>query len=145
VWTMSSNGIILLNGQNTGGYGTQILWFGGQIYVLGGDNNWWAWTQGRWSGTGPIDPSTSGSGSGGGSSASPNGTRVPTTATAIIDNNSGRWTISNGFILLNGQNTNGWGTQILWFGGSIYVLGGDSYWWKWSGGWSRYSQTDPSR
>jgi hypothetical protein len=53
-WTIAGVSI-LRNGQQTGGWGTIITWCGGQIHVLGGDNQWWRWT-GGWSPVGTIDP-----------------------------------------------------------------------------------------
>ena len=41
-----SSGQILRNGVDTGGVGSQLLWYGGVIYTLGDDSNWWRWTNG---------------------------------------------------------------------------------------------------
>jgi Predicted solute binding protein len=45
VWTI--NGIDMLrNGAETGGRGSLLLWFGGRIYAVGIDSNWWRWIGG---------------------------------------------------------------------------------------------------
>jgi len=71
------------------------------------------------------------SGSGG---TSPDGTTVPP-ATQIVDASGAVWTIgSNQVILRNGvQAAGGLGSKILWSSGTIYVLGTDSNWYKWTG------------
>jgi len=56
-WTLGPGQEILRNGvQAAGGYGSQILWYHGSIYVLGDDGNWWRWTGGSWAFAGPNDP-----------------------------------------------------------------------------------------
>src|ERR1019366_3751150 len=67
-------------------------------------------------------------------SPSLDGTLVPPTST-IFDSTGGAWTLLlNGFVALNGAQTNGHGVEILYVKGSVYVLsptGG--FWWKWLG------------
>jgi hypothetical protein len=49
------------------------------------------------------------------------------------------WTIgANQVILQNGSPAaGGLGFQILWRGGTIFVLGADNNWWQWTGaGWA---------
>jgi len=129
VWTIASNGAILRNGvQAAWGWGTQILWKSSTIYVLGNDGNWWQWIGSGWDNVGPAVPGSA-------YVSSSDGTIVPTTATQIVDNFGAVWTIgSSAEILRNGvQAGGGWGTQILWKSGTIYVLGTDGNWWQWTG------------
>jgi probable HAF family extracellular repeat protein len=59
VWMLGGDQEILRDGvQVAGGYGTQILWYQGDIYVLGDDSNWWRWTGSVWTPFGSIDPSS---------------------------------------------------------------------------------------
>jgi hypothetical protein len=131
VWTLGSGGKILRNGVHAAwGYGSQILWSGGVIYVQGTDSRWWRWTGSSWASvSAPLASGTSA-----------DGTRVPT-ASQIIDSQGATWTIgSGGKILRNGVHAAyGYGSQILWAGGVIYVLGTDSRtWYRWTGtGWIR--------
>ncbi len=70
-------------------------------------------------------------------------TRVPP-ATQIVDSNGDVWTLSNGAILRNGAGTGGGGSQILYCSRSVYALGTDSSWWRWTGsGWIQTGLTDP--
>jgi hypothetical protein len=154
VWTISSSSQILLNGGWVGGgTGTKILWFGGAIYVLGGDgSHWWKWASGGWTNVGTTQPGSSSTPTtppaGGGTppTTSPDGTVLPP-APQIVDANGGVWTISpTQLILLNGGSAGGGtGLKILWLTNTIYVLGSDgSHWWKWSGGgWSNVGTTQP--
>lgn len=146
VWTRTSSGIILRNGAGTSGTGSQILYCSRIVYVLGTDWQWWRWNNG-WTPVGSIDPC-------GGSTAtptptpalteSPNNTRVPTTATQIIDSNGAVWTrTSSGAILRNGQGTAGAGSQILYCSRIVYVFGTDSQWYRWSNGWTAIGTGDP--
>jgi hypothetical protein len=133
VWTIGSGGKILRNGVHAaGGYGAKILWSGGVIYVQGTDGRWWRWTGSAWNSTSSPTTTTSVSG------ASADGTRVPTAA-QIVDSQGAIWTIgSGGKILRNGLHAAyGYGSQILWSGGVIYVLGTNgSTWYRWTGtGW----------
>ena len=58
-WTLGPGEEILHDGvQALGGYGSQILWYGGSIYVLGDDYNWWRWTGSTWTFAGPNDPTS---------------------------------------------------------------------------------------
>jgi uncharacterized membrane protein len=77
---------------------------------------------------------------------SDSGTRVPQ-ATVIADADLRLWTLGPGQqILRDGiQVANGYGSQILWYQGSIYVLGDDYQWWRWSGAtWEFFGPNDPS-
>src|SRR5687768_5045036 len=138
VWTLS-NGSILRNGAGSSGAGSQILYCNRTVYVLGTDAAWWRWSNG-WSQFGFVDPC------GGGTTTtlteSPNNTRVPT-ATQIVDSSLAVWTLSNGSILRNGAGTSGAGSQILYCNRTVYVLGTDSAWWRWSNGWSQLGFVDP--
>ena len=140
VWTIGSNGAILRNGyQAVGGWGSKILWSNTTVYVYGTDGNWWRWTGTGWTNVGGTLPP-------GGTGVSADGTTVPATAWQIVDDAGAVWTIgSNGAILRNGiQAAGGWGTEILWSGGSIYVYGTDSNWWQWAGtGWIKLGATVP--
>jgi probable HAF family extracellular repeat protein len=58
MWTLGPDEEILRDGvQVAGGYGSQVLWFRGAIYVLGDDDNWWQWTGSTWVFAGAQDPS----------------------------------------------------------------------------------------
>lgn len=71
-WTLS--GIRMLrNGQDTGGYGSALLWCGSRIYGLGEDRKWWQYTRPGWSQFGP-DPCAAASPS---PSATPTSTPTP--------------------------------------------------------------------
>jgi hypothetical protein len=64
----------------------------------------------------------------------------------IIDNAGAVWTIdANQEILRNGtQAANGSGSQILWKSATIYVLGTDNNWYRWTGaGWVNIGPTHP--
>jgi uncharacterized membrane protein len=81
-------------------------------------------------------------------SASPDTSRVLDHATVVFDSDLGRWRLGPGDeILRNGvQAAGGYGSQILWYHGSIYVLGDDDNWWRWTGSeWAFAGPTDPSR
>jgi hypothetical protein len=149
-WTIGSGSAILRNGaQANGGYGSQILWYSGVIYVLGTDSNWYRWNGTYWSGVGSSDPSGSSGGGGGGggtSGTSPSGTRTPP-AGNIVDDAGATWTIGSGSaILRNGSQANGgYGSQILWYSGVIYVLGTDGNWYRWNSTyWSNMGSSDPA-
>jgi hypothetical protein len=139
VWTIGSNLLILRNGSSVLGWvGSKILWKNAAIYVLGTDSNWWQWTGSNWLNVGFTQPGTA--------TLSPDGTIVPTTASQIIDNNFAVWTIGiSGTILRNGNPVLGWsGSKILWKTGTIYVLGTDSNWWRWTGSvWVNVGPTEP--
>jgi parallel beta-helix repeat protein len=66
--------------------------------------------------------------------ASPDGTRIPGSAT-IVDSSLAVWTLGSGLeILRNGtQAAAAYGSEILWYQGEIYVLGDDFKWWRWTG------------
>jgi hypothetical protein len=149
-WTIGSGSAILRNGsQANGGYGSQILWYSGAIYVLGSDFNWWRWTGSTWANVGSSDPSGSSGGGGGGggtSGASPSGTTSPPAA-SIVDDAGATWTIGSGnAILRSGSYTGGVGTQILWYQGVIYVYAAaNGNWWRWTGsGWTNLGPTNPA-
>jgi probable HAF family extracellular repeat protein len=79
-------------------------------------------------------------------SASPDGSRVPV-VTVIVDNALDTWTLGPGEeILRNGvQAAGAYGSQILWHGGDIYVLGDDYNWWRWTGAtWTFAGASDPT-
>jgi uncharacterized delta-60 repeat protein len=138
VWTVGANQAILRNGALAeGGFGSQILWKNGTIYVLGPDNNWWQSTGSGWVNVGPVQP--------GSATTSPDGTTVPSAA-QIVDDAGAVWTIgANQAILQNGsQAGGGLGSQILWKSGTIYVLGTDNNWWQWTGaGWIAVGPSRP--
>ena len=74
---------------------------------------------------------------------SPNNTRIPP-GTQIVDSSGAVWTrSSNGAILRNGAGTSGAGSQILYCNRIVYVLGTDSQWYRWGGGWTAVGTTDP--
>jgi uncharacterized membrane protein len=78
--------------------------------------------------------------------SSPTGTRIPV-ATFIVDGDLATWTLGPGQeILRDGvQVANGYGSQILWYQNSIYVLGDDYNWWLWANdGWNFAGPSDPS-
>jgi hypothetical protein len=78
---------------------------------------------------------------------SPDGTRVPV-ASVIVDSDLTLWSLGPGQeILHDGQQAGGgYGSQILWSRGNIYVLGDDSHWWQWSAGvWVLFGPDDPNR
>ena len=79
-------------------------------------------------------------------SVSPDGAMVPTTTSQIVDNTGAVWTIgSNLAILRNGtQAAGGSGSKIYWKNSTIYVLGTDNMWWRWTGsGWVNIGPTAP--
>ena len=63
--------------------------------------------------------------------ASPSGTRVPAAA-SVTDSSLAVWTIASGQILRNGVASGGYGSQILWFQNTIYVLANGN-WYQWTG------------
>jgi hypothetical protein len=142
VWTIGSSSLILRNGASVLWWsGSKILWKSRVIYVLGTDNNWWQWTGSSWVNVGPMTP-----GGTTGGSTSPDGAMVPTTASQIVDSSGAVWTIgSNLLILRNGSSVLGWsGSRILWKSSTIYVLGMDSNWWRWTGStWVNVGPTQP--
>jgi len=144
-WTMGYDGMILRDGAATGGWGSQILWSRGVIYVFAG-GNWWQWMEGYWVNIGPSDPSGGAVPSSPGQGVSPDGQRTPYSP-SITDNSWSTWTIGyDGMILRDGQDTAGRGSQILWYGGNVYVMAGDASWWLWAGGysWIRLGYDDPT-
>ena len=89
VWTIGSGQDIRRDGVHVGGgYGSQIRWSQGVIYVMGTDGNWWQWTGSAWAYFGNTAP---GSGGQGGQGASPDGTRV-SSGGSLVDNAQGTWT-----------------------------------------------------
>lgn len=49
VWTLGPREETLRNGIHMhGGAGSMYKWFGGNVYVLGGDNAWWKWATSSW-------------------------------------------------------------------------------------------------
>jgi endonuclease/exonuclease/phosphatase family metal-dependent hydrolase len=139
VWTRTSSGAILRNGAGTSGTGSQILYCNRLVYVFGTDSQWYRWNNG-WTAVGTVDPC-------GGSSVtlteSANNTRLPP-ATQIVDSTLAVWTrTSSGSILRNGGGTSGTGSQILYCSRTVYVLGSDSQWYRWGGGWTPIGFSDP--
>src|SRR5688572_23511056 len=155
VWTRTSSGAILRNGVSAaGGVGSEILYCNRIIYVLGTDSQWWRWNSG-WTPAGFIDPCSGGTPTPTPtptpaptptptpSEESANNTRVPP-ATQIVDSTGAVWTrTANGTILRNGGGTGGTGSQILYCNRIVYVLGTDSQWWRWNGGWTPVGFVDP--
>jgi hypothetical protein len=143
VWTIGGGGVILRNGGNTAGAGSQILLYRGTIYVLGTTSHWYQWMGDYWTYYGPDDPS-GGAVASGGSSGSGSGSAAPVSGgTSVVDNASAVWTIGSGNrILRNGSwASGGVGSQIILHQGVIYVLGEDNAtWWQWNGDgyWSYY-------
>jgi len=81
----------------------------------------------------------------GGGTASPDGTSVPSSS-RIVDNSGAVWTIGAGAVILrNGvQAAGGLGSTILWTNSTVYVFGGDSNWWQWTGsGWINVGPVAP--
>jgi hypothetical protein len=80
-----------------------------------------------------------------GTTPSPSGTRTPP-ASQIVDNNLDVWTLGSGLeTLRNGVHVSGLGTQYLWYQNTLYVLGVDEQWWRWTGdGWSPHGPADPA-
>src|SRR5436190_187985 len=59
VWAIGGGQSILRDGAHAaGGYGSEILWSGGVVYVLGTDNNWWRWLGSGWTNLGATQPGT---------------------------------------------------------------------------------------
>jgi probable HAF family extracellular repeat protein len=80
-------------------------------------------------------------------SPSPSGTRIPV-ASFIVDGDLATWTLGPGQeILRDGAPAgNGYGSEVLWHQGTIYVLGDDYNWWRWADGiWIFVGPSDPSR
>ncbi len=85
--------------------------------------------------------------------ADPSGTRVPTNASSITDNNVNIWTLGTGVspniqILLNGSlllvtGSGVYGSQILWFNDIIYIKGDDNFWYLWTGSGLTFVGADP--
>jgi hypothetical protein len=144
IWTIGSGSAILRNGVSAaGGYGSQILWKSGTIYVFGG-GAWWQWTGSGWINVGSATPggTTTTSGS---TTASADGTTVPT-ASQIVDNGGAVWTIGNSYsILRNGAPAGGgYGSKIYWKSSTIYVYGTDGNWWQWTGSsWLKIGPVQP--
>jgi hypothetical protein len=150
VWTLASNGHILRNGAwAAGGLGSKLLWFGGAIYTLGSDINWWQWQPalGTWGKVGPTQPGTGGGGTPTPPSTSPDGSMLPPLS-QIVDASGGVWAIqADGHLIRNGLWAGGGlGSKLLWVGGAMYTLGTDAAWWQWqpsSATWTRVGPTQP--
>ncbi|HEU4767465.1 MAG TPA: endonuclease/exonuclease/phosphatase family protein, partial [Pyrinomonadaceae bacterium] len=121
----------------------QVLYCNRIVYVLGTDSHWYKWG-GGWIAQGTTDPCS-------GATPTPtpsvtesaNNTRTPP-ASQIIDSVGAVWTRSaTGAILRNGSGTSGSGSQILYCNRIVYVLGTDSQWYKWTGGWIAQGTIDP--
>ena len=127
-WTIGAQLEILRNGvQIGGGWGSQILWLDGVIYVLGSDINWYSWNGSMWvfQSDAPV------------SAAPPSDLSGECAAT---------WTVSsNLWILRNGQPTGGVGSQIVCAQNVVYALGSDKNWWRWTGSsWAFAGATMPA-
>lgn len=139
MWRLD-NGYVLRDGAGVLGWqASKILWYGGQIYVLGNDSHWWQWNGTAWQDTGTVQPGTSGS-----MVTSPDGTTVPP-ASQIVDDAGNVWTLASGqTILRNGQKTNGLGSSLYWYQRAIYTLGIDLNWWQWTGSnWTNVGSQKP--
>ena len=144
VWTISGIAILRNGASAAGGSGSRILWTGGAVYVFGMDLNWWRWLGSTWSNVGRTQPGSVPAPPTPPSGPSADGTLLPP-ATQIVDNQGAVWTLSGTVILRNGASAaGGSGSKILWTGGSIYVLGTDSNWWRWvASSWSYVGRTQP--
>jgi hypothetical protein len=147
VWTIGSGGVILRNGEDTGGAGSEILVYQGTVYAHGTTSHWYIWI-GYWSYYGPDDPSGGAvaSGGSGGSGVSGGGAPAPA-GSGAVDDGSAIWTIGPGNqILRNGSwASGGVGSQIVLHQGVIYVLGDDNAtWWRWNGGYWSYFGPNPT-
>lgn len=133
-WTLVGQ-IIYRNGVDTGGRGSQLIYYEGAIYVFGTDGGWWQWNDGgSWTNYGPTKPSA----------VEPtNGTITP--ATVIVDANLNQWTLAGQVIYRNGVDSDGRGSQLIYYMGAIYVFGTDGAWWQWNDGgwWTNYGPTMP--
>ncbi len=75
----------------------------------------------------------------GGCSVSTSGTRVPDNGSSLTDSGCHVWTFGSGTspsitVLIDGSSANGgFGYQMLYYMGSVYVLGQDSSWYLWGG------------
>lgn len=58
IWTFTTNGIILRNGQGTGGQGSVLLYCNRIVYAFGTDSQWYKWGNG-WTAVGVVDPCAS--------------------------------------------------------------------------------------
>lgn len=145
VWTIGLQQEILRDGvQVGGGYGWQILWLDGAIYVLGDDFNWWQWTGSVWTFAGATMPagasspppsSTEGSSSPpppAESQPPPTGSQ-PAPALGTGDC-AAAWTLSGHHILRDNADTGGLGYEIVCAAGNVYALGDDFNWWHWNAG-----------
>lgn len=61
--------------------------------------------------------------------ASPDGSRI-SPAASVTDGAGVVWTISYLFAQRNGYNTTAHASELLWWGGNVYVLGRNGHWWK---------------
>ncbi len=146
---------VLKNGVPEGGArGVQLLWFEGNIYDLGADENWYLWTNsGGWPWTntgtaapGPCAPVVSPA------TYSPDGTCTPP-ETSIIDDYGNTWTFAPGpapmEVLKNGVAEGGArGLKMLYTDRQIYDEGADGNWYLWtnSGGfpWANMGPVIPA-
>ncbi|HKR13148.1 MAG TPA: endonuclease/exonuclease/phosphatase family protein [Pyrinomonadaceae bacterium] len=144
VWTRTSSGTILRNGQGTSGAGSQILYCNRTVYAFGTDSQWYRWNNG-WTAVGVTDPcdGSTPAPTPPPTAESPNNTRLPP-STQIVDSAGASWTrTSSGTILRNGQGTSGAGSQVLYCNRIVYAFGTDSQWYRWSNGWSAIGSADP--
>lgn len=148
VWTITSSQRIMRNTVQTNGVGSQLLWYGGELYAYGADNRWWIWAGGGWALFSANDPSgaagQSSQSTSGSNGVSADGTRIPS-ASSIVDASGYTWTLWGSLILRDGAQTGGVGSQVLFSGGRVYAFGADGNWWLWNGsGWQYYSSSAPA-
>jgi hypothetical protein len=130
IWTLGAAHEILRDGiQQASGFGFAILWYQGNIYVLGDDYNWYEWIGFTYAYVGPAPVSV-----------------VPTVA-SVVDDTGGVWSIGPAYELQrNGvQMAGGYGYEIMWLAGHIYVVGDDYNWYEWTGStWAFVGASDPA-
>jgi hypothetical protein len=133
-WTIASDGRILRNGsQVSGGYGSIIDWTNNVISVLGTDARWYTWTGSQWKVQAAV------------AQPSPDLTEIPPSS-SIVDATLATWTIASDLRTLRDgvQVGGGYGSDMLWYGGAIYVFGTDQRWYTWTGSsWQYYGQSKP--
>lgn len=78
------------------------------------------------------------------STTSPDGTTVPP-ASSIVDNSANVWTLSGGYVYLNGAKMKGPYNvaTLLWYGGFVYQENTSKAFYKWTGSAWVYTPLDP--
>jgi hypothetical protein len=136
VWTVVG-GSCYLNGVQAKGCSmvSQLLFYGGQIYVLNTQGMWWQWNGSGWTQI-ARDPEH----------VTASGTTIPS-ATEVFDANGDVWTAAGGLCYLNGAQASGCSAvhELLFYGGQIYILNTAGMWWQWNGSsWTRVANNpDP--